>query len=178
MSKKSSSYTFKILLLGDGAVGKTSLVQRFVHNSFQESYLMTIGMEPSSRYDEIDGVPITYSLWDIAGSQHFTSIRSMYYRGVMGALVIFDKTRPESLENIRTWIEPLRQYSPDVMIVLVGNKNDLPDQKVSKAQAQKYAKKHKCLKYIETSAKTGEFVGEAFHMIGRLLLDKFQKEKK
>lgn len=171
------SYTFKILLLGDGAVGKTSLVQRFVHGKFQKAYLMTIGMEPYSRYETVDGEKICYSLWDIAGQERFAVMRNMFFRGAMGSLVTFDLTRRSTFENAQKWINDAKAVSPNQIFILVGNKNDLKDlRQVSAEEAREKAKEIGCVDYIETSAKTGENVAEAFHTIGKLLLQR-KKQK-
>lgn len=169
------SYTFKILLLGDGAVGKTALVQRFVHGKFQKAYLMTIGMEPYSRYETINGTKICYSLWDIAGQDRFRVMRGMFFRGAMGALVTFDLTRRSTYENVGNWIEEAKKESPDALFILVGNKNDLEDlREVSPEEGKALAEKLNCIDYIETSALTGENVAEAFYKIGETLLNKKQ----
>ncbi|MHA2253200.1 MAG: Rab family GTPase [Candidatus Kariarchaeaceae archaeon] len=165
------NFTFKILLLGDGAVGKTALVHRFVHGKFQKQYLMTIGMEPYSRYETIDGQKICYSLWDIAGQDRFKIMRGMFFRGAMGALVTFDLTRRPSFENTVTWINEAKAESPDQIFILVGNKNDLEDMReVSTEEASKKSKELGAIDYIETSALTGENVEQAFHKIGSDLL--------
>ena len=170
------NYTFKILLLGDGAVGKTALVHRFVHGKFQKAYLMTIGMEPYSRYETIDGQKICYSLWDIAGQDRFKVMRGMFFRGAMGSLVTFDLTRRPSFENTVNWISEAKQESPDQIFILVGNKNDLEDMReIPTEEAQKTANELGAIKYIETSALTGENVAEAFKTIGQQLLKKSQK---
>ncbi len=170
------SYTFKILLLGDGAVGKTSLVQRFVHGKFSKSYLMTIGMEPYSRYETIDGIKVCYSLWDIAGQDRFAVMRNLFFRGAMGSLVTFDLTRRSTFEGVEKWINEAKSVSPNQLFILVGNKNDLEDlREVSPEEGRQKAKELNCIDYIETSAKTGENVAEAFHKIGRMLLKRKQE---
>lgn len=166
------NYTFKILLLGDGAVGKTALVHRFVHNKFQKAYLMTIGMEPYSRYETIDGQKICYSLWDIAGQDRFKVMRGMFFRGAMGSLVTFDLTRRESFSNAENWVKEALAESPNQLFILVGNKNDLDDlREISTEEGQAKADELGAIKYIETSALTGTNVAEAFYKIGKTLLD-------
>ena len=173
MSQDNYSFTFKILLLGDGAVGKTALVQRFVHGKFQKAYLMTIGMEPYSRYENIDGTKVCFSLWDIAGQDRFKVMRGMFFRGAMGGLVTFDLTRRKTFENAVTWINEAKKESPDAVFILVGNKNDLEDlREISDKEGEKKAQELGCIGYIETSALTGDNVEEAFYKIGKTLLDK------
>lgn len=171
------NYTFKILLLGDGAVGKTALVHRFVHGKFQKAYLMTIGMEPYSRYETIDGQKICYSLWDIAGQDRFKVMRGMFFRGAMGSLVTFDLTRRPSFENTITWINEAKQESPDQIFIMVGNKVDLVDMReISTDEARAKAMELGAIDYIETSALTGDNVADAFHKIGKELLDRRTKK--
>jgi len=167
----SYKYTFKILLLGDGAVGKTSLVQRFIHNKFQSGYLMTIGMEPYSRFETIKDTRICLQLWDIAGQDRFASMRQIFFKGSLGALVTYDLTRRQSFENLDTWIREARTESPRIMLMLVGNKNDLEDLRdVSTEEGEKYAKESGCIGFIETSAKNGINVENAFIVMGEKIL--------
>ena len=172
---KEPEFTFKILLLGDAAVGKTSLIRRFVEGKFEKDYIMTIGMEPYSRYDTIKGTYICYSLWDIAGQDRFKAMRSMFFRGAKASIITFDLTRKSSFENTSKWIEEAREFSPDQLFILVGNKVDLEDvREVTSKEGQEMAKKLGAISYIETSAKTGINVGEAFTRIGTETLDKVQ----
>ncbi len=176
-SKENYSFTFKILLLGDGAVGKTALVQRFVHGKFQKAYLMTIGMEPYSRYETIDGTTVCFSLWDIAGQDRFKVMRGMFFRGAMGGLVTFDLTRRVTFENAQNWINEAKKESPDALFILVGNKNDLEDlREIDTKEGEEKAKELGCIGYIETSALTGDNVEEAFYKIGKTLLNKRKQQ--
>jgi len=173
----SYKYTFKILLLGDGAVGKTSLVQRFIHNKFSSGYLMTIGMEPYSRFETIDGTRVCLQLWDIAGQDRFQTMRTIFFKGSLGALVTYDITRRQSFENLKTWIKEARTESPRIMLILVGNKNDLEDLRdVSYEEGKKFAEENGCIGFIETSAKTGENVAEAFLEMGKGILQSVEKK--
>lgn len=133
---------------------------------------MTIGMEPYSRYETIDGQKICYSLWDIAGQDRFKVMRGMFFRGAMGALVTFDLTRRPSFENTINWINEAKAESPNQVFILVGNKNDLEDlREITSEEAAAKAKEVGAIDYIETSALTGENVEDAFHKIGKTLLD-------
>ncbi len=168
--------TFKILLLGDGAVGKTSVVRRFVHKKFDASYLMTIGMEPYTRYETINGISICYSLWDIAGQEKFRSMRRIFLQGASGTLLVFDITRRESFDNIAKWHEESMKEEPDQKVILVGNKNDLKDKrKIKFHEGVEKSNELGCIDYIETSALTGEKVEEAFILLGEILLQQYQE---
>lgn len=137
---------------------------------------MTIGMEPYSRYETIEGTKICYSLWDIAGQDRFKVMRGMFFRGAMGSLVTFDLTRRQSFNNAENWIKEAKEESPDQIFVLIGNKNDLEDlREISSEEGQTKADELGAISYIETSALTGTNVAEAFKKIGKTLIDKRKK---
>ncbi len=166
--------TFKILLLGNGGVGKTAVVQRFVHGKFKESYQMTIGMEPYSRYETINGVKVVYSLWDIAGQEKFRAMRQIFFQGARGTIIVFDLTRRESFEKIEEWMEESKAEANDQLFLLIGNKNDLEDEReISLAEANNLANELGFIDYIESSAKTGMNVEAAFTLLGSKLLEKY-----
>lgn len=175
MSSSAPRFTFKILLIGSGGVGKTSLVNRFVSSTFTKSYLHTIGMQPSQKYITIQKVNICLSIFDIAGDKSFQKLREMFYRGSKGALVIFDLTNKDSFKEAETWLMEAKNKEKDQLFILVGNKNDLKNRAVSTEEGKKMAKKLKCINYIETSALSGDFVDEAFTMLGTKLLLKSKK---
>lgn len=169
--------TFKILLLGDGAVGKTAVVQRFVHGKFAANYQMTIGMEPYSRYENINGVKVVYSLWDIAGQEKFKAMRQIFFQGARGSIIVFDLTRSESFEHVKNWAEESLGEASDQLLLLIGNKNDLEDEReVTFEQADELANELGFISYIETSAKTGEHVEEAFNFLGKSLIEKYTRK--
>ena len=145
---KQPDYNFKILLLGDAAVGKTSLVQRFVHDRFDSSYLMTIGMEPSEKLVDLnDGTRVALSIWDLAGQERFQLIRHTFYTGAKAALLVYDLTRASTLKNVQKWSkEFVDNCGKDVVKVLVGNKEDLKNQiAVSKKECTEVQTKLKSL---------------------------------
>ena len=171
---KESSFIFKVLLIGEAAVGKTSLTLKFVHGKFKSDYLLTVGMEPYSKYVKVGNDIVTLSIWDIAGQQRFDVFRTMFFRGAKAALLVFDLTRPATLAKLQDWYEDLiKNAGKDVLTILVGNKNDLVDlRSVPKKDALAFAKKIKALAYIETSAKTGDNVDESFKMITEKLVER------
>ncbi|MHA1126603.1 MAG: Rab family GTPase [Candidatus Heimdallarchaeota archaeon] len=169
---RDSSFIFKVLLIGEAAVGKTSLTMKFIHGKFKSDYLLTVGMEPYSKYLKIGNDSVTLSIWDIAGQQRFDVFRTMFFRGAKAALLVFDLTRPATLAKLQDWHSDLvKNAGKDVQTILIGNKNDLEDlRSVSKKDALAYAKKIKALAYIETSAKTGLNVDESFYKITEKLV--------
>ncbi len=187
MSGKESrkNYFLKISLLGDGAVGKTSLRERFMGRGFRSEHMMTIGADFASYEKQISGYKTTFQIWDMAGQESFQSIRARFFRGSMGALCVFDVTRPESFINITNWINELwRNNGRGVIpITLLGNKSDLRNQHcVSTAQAEDYAQQlsDKTMKYgfevqyLDTSAKEGLNVEEAFDTLGLTIINMLQ----
>ncbi|MHA2250936.1 MAG: Rab family GTPase [Candidatus Kariarchaeaceae archaeon] len=166
-------HAFKILILGDPGVGKSSLVRRFVHGKFQAQYLMTIGMEPYSKYETINDVKVCYAIWDIAGADSFKIMHRIYFQGAVGSVVVFDLTRRESFDKVDDWIQNARNSAPNQLIILFGNKNDLEDRQVTNEEAFEKAKKLNCINYFETSALTGENVDPAFNNLGSKLLDRY-----
>lgn len=166
------SLSAKICLLGDYAVGKTSLVRRFVYNLFEDKYLSTIGVKVSRkvvavpRSDEV--AELVLMLWDLAGSEEFDSVRASYLRGAAGALVICDITQRSTLATVSSYIAQIQAVNPRAAIVLAGNKQDLVDQRaVTEEEVAKVAAEL-AAGYFPTSAKTGLGVEEAFRQLGRL----------
>ncbi|MFO8020252.1 MAG: GTP-binding protein [Promethearchaeia archaeon] len=161
-----SSYKLKMILIGAGAVGKTSLVHRFINDEFQANYELTVGVDFKTKKVEVDsGETATLSIWDVGGQKRFQSIRTTFYRGAAGALLVFDLTRLGTFEEVKHWLSEVREFTkPDIPFVLIGNKLDLVEamgEVVDRSEAKEYAEKEGST-YIETSAKTGEKVEEAF----------------
>ncbi|MFQ5979630.1 MAG: GTP-binding protein [Candidatus Heimdallarchaeota archaeon] len=170
---------YKIALLGDGAVGKTSLRHRFMRNGFDDGYSMTIGADFATKTLEVDGKQIKFQIWDLAGQPQFSSIRPIYYRGSVGALLVYDISVPKSFHNALNWVTELWKNNGKgpVPFVLLGNKFDLrnkfPDA-ISSDQGKSLAEQlsEKTLEegfeipYLETSAKTGRNVTQAFSLLG------------
>ncbi|AWU77909.1 hypothetical protein CAS74_002613 [Pichia kudriavzevii] len=179
---------FKLVLLGESAVGKSSIVQRFVKNSFDELRESTIGaafMTQSVKLtpQEIgegdgDGVTIKFEIWDTAGQERYRSLASMYYRNAQAALVVYDITHPDSLNKAKYWIRELqKQANSDILIALVGNKKDLEDQrKISNDDVVSLANEFNLL-HFQVSAKTGENVNEMFKAIAMKMPYQFQLAK-
>jgi len=171
-----SLYVFKIIIIGPGAVGKTSLLYRFVENKFSFRYKMTIGADFLSKvisdYPQL-GTTIKMQIWDIGGQDRYKFLRSSFFDGANGALIVFDLSRWHTFEEIDDWLSDLYEYAGNkVPFALIGNKVDLVDSKdeiYERESAQVFAKKEKTF-YIETSAKTGEKVEEAFLDLAQRML--------
>ncbi len=174
----------KICLLGDGAVGKTALRERYLGKGFASNFIMTIGADFAVKAVSVGGNPAKFQIWDLAGQPRFSSVRELYYRGSMGALLIFDCTRPQSFLNQDLWVDELWKNNGKgpVPLVILGNKADLRGQSPEEvpneqalAYAEKITKKTKALGftviYMETSAKSGLNVDEAFEQLGKSILN-------
>jgi len=187
------SSSVKLVLLGEAAVGKSSLVMRFVNNDFQENKEPTIGAAFLTQKCNLPTRTIKFEIWDTAGQERFASLAPMYYRNAQAALVVYDITKASSLTKAQHWVAELqRQASPGIVIALVGNKLDLVNpggaaedaedaaaeeaeaedegdaRKVATKTAKAYAEEEGLL-FFETSAKTGERVAEVFTAIANAI---------
>jgi small GTP-binding protein len=169
-----SSFKLKVLLTGAAAVGKTSLVQRFIKNRFQANYKLTVGVDILTKDVEFrQGEIATLSIWDIGGQQRFEFIRSTFYKGAAGTLLVFDLTREQTYTEIRKWLTEIRQFAGPIPFVLIGNKADLIEDVgvvIDRDEARSFAESEGSI-YIETSAKTGINVEEAFTELTRRIID-------
>lgn len=161
----------KICLLGDGAVGKTSLIRKFVFDRFDDRYIMTFGTKVSKKEvamcERGQEFHLTFLIWDILGQRVHDNIHSAYYQGAAGAFIVCDMTRRETLDHLEDWIRVFRKVNGDAPVVLLGNKSDLADQmQFGEADLSALAAKHG-FKFHLTSAKTGAHVEESFGELGR-----------
>mmetsp|Transcript_7715 Transcript_7715/g.8489 ORF Transcript_7715/g.8489 Transcript_7715/m.8489 type:complete len:203 (+) Transcript_7715:80-688(+) len=162
-------YLFKLLLIGDSGVGKSSLLLRFADNTFTESFISTIGVDFKLRTIAIDESKVKLQLWDTAGQERFRTITSSYYRGAQGVIVVFDVTKKDTFHNVVKWLQELERYAAeDVKKLLVGNKTDMPQREVTYDEAKELAEKLG-LDYVETSAKTSDNVEEAFTKLAKMI---------
>uniref|UniRef100_A0AAQ4Q9I9 Ras-related protein Rab-35 n=1 Tax=Gasterosteus aculeatus aculeatus TaxID=481459 RepID=A0AAQ4Q9I9_GASAC len=158
-------YLFKLLIIGDSGVGKSSLLLRFADNTFSGSYITTIGVDFKIRTVEINGEKVKLQIWDTAGQERFRTITSTYYRGTHGVIVVYDVTSAESFVNVKRWLHEINQNCDDVCRILVGNKNDDPNSKVVETtDAQKFAEQMG-INLFETSAKENINVEEVAHRL-------------
>jgi small GTP-binding protein len=172
---RSGEYAFKLILGGDGAVGKTSMVHRFVENSFKSDYKSTIGTSIMKKECNFEGLNsrVRFVIWDLAGQAQFKRVRQSYLANAEAGILVFDVTNRNSFENIETWHNEVIKSSPLLSLILVGNKIDLTnDRKVNTEEGEELAQKLK-LSYIETSAKTGENIEDAFKMLALQLIQKY-----
>ncbi len=167
MTTEEREYVFKITILGDAAVGKTSLINQFVEGAFQEDYKPTLGANIVRKDVNLEDVnaQVRLIMWDLAGQEKYNVIRSMYFQGCVGALVVYDVTRFQTFENVESkWLKDFKKYvKREGAYILIGNKIDLSDQRtVPEEKGKELAEKIQASDYIETSAKFGDNVEMAF----------------
>eukprot|EP00252_Welwitschia_mirabilis_P014951 TRINITY_DN33034_c0_g1_i1.p1 TRINITY_DN33034_c0_g1~~TRINITY_DN33034_c0_g1_i1.p1 ORF type:complete len:214 (+),score=50.17 TRINITY_DN33034_c0_g1_i1:324-965(+) len=159
-------YLFKVVLIGDSGVGKSNLLSRFTRNEFCLESKSTIGVEFATRTVQVEGKTIKAQIWDTAGQERYRAITSAYYRGAVGALLVYDITKPTTFENVGRWLKELRDHADsNIVIMLVGNKSDLKHLRgVSTEDAQSFAEREG-LSFLETSALEATNVEKAFQTI-------------
>lgn len=159
-------YLFKVVLIGDSGVGKSNLLSRFTRNEFCLETKSTIGVEFATRSIQVDGKTIKAQIWDTAGQERYRAITSAYYRGAVGALLVYDITKQVTYENVERWLKELRDHADaNIVIMLVGNKSDLRHlRSVQTEDAQSFCEKEG-LSFIEASALEATNVEAAFQRI-------------
>ena len=164
----------KVCLMGDFAVGKTSLVRRFVHNRFDETYVSTIGVKVSRKtlvipHDE-EIVELTMMIWDLGSNEEFERARASCLRGAAGGVLVCDLTRPRTLDSLRACADELTSRNSNVRLAVAANKADLADQRQPVTQEIHAVAASPEAPYYLTSAKTGDEVETLFRHLGRLLV--------
>ncbi|TGZ62373.1 hypothetical protein CRM22_007476 [Opisthorchis felineus] len=174
---KCYDYLFKLLLIGDSGVGKTCLLFRFSEDDFNSTFIATIGIDFKIRTIDIDGKKIKLQIWDTAGQERFRTITTAYYRGAMGIMLVYDVTNAKSFKNINLWMRNIDQHAnQDVEKMLLGNKCDMVDQRqVTREEGQDLANMFN-IPFLETSAKSGASVDDAFRQLARDIKVKMEKK--
>jgi small GTP-binding protein len=164
-----SKYILKLCLLGDGAVGKTSLVRRFVHEAFDDKYLMSFGTKVSKKTVDVGETSVDIMIWDILGQKTYESLHAAYYRGAVGALAVCDYTRRETMDSMSSWVSSFREVVGDMPAVILANKSDL--EKAFSLNDLRAHTRSEGSDVLETSAKTGQNVDAAFELISKRMLE-------
>ncbi len=179
MSVNGDKFTFKVTVIGDGAVGKTSLIRKFTQGNFQEQYIQTIGAQFSKYVEEIKGDKCKLFFWDIAGQDTFHFLRPAFYKASVAAIIVFSLEEndfgKESFKHVTNWQNEIKKFCGDIPMVLFGNKVDLVDEeKIDDDNILKLIEKKELFGYYRTSAKTGQGVHEAFQAIINELYSKYK----
>ncbi|MFX1408879.1 MAG: Rab family GTPase [Promethearchaeota archaeon] len=179
MTKTKEVYRFKITVIGDGGVGKTSLIKKFTQGEFDEDYIKTIGAQFSKYVEEIEGDSCNLFFWDIAGQDEFHFLRPSFYKESRAAIIVYSLEEndlgKESFKHIANWHDDIKKFCGDIPAIVFGNKVDLVDEKnIDNSKILKFVNKRDLLGYYKTSAKTGQGVTQAFHAIIRELYNKYK----
>ena len=165
-------FILKILTAGEGGVGKTTLLHRYVEGRFSADTRMTIGVEFFLKEINIDSLQCTLQLWDFGGQERFRFLLESYVLGAKGALLMFDLTRPMTLENLDQWVNLVRKSDPHLPILFLGTKNDLESEiMVNDDYALSFKDEFRFFDYLRISSKSGENVGHAFNLLTKKILE-------
>jgi len=166
MANEEYDFLFKVVLIGDSGVGKSNLLSRFTRNEFNLESKSTIGVEFATRSIKVDSKTIKAQIWDTAGQERYRAITSAYYRGAVGALLVYDISKLQTYNNVTRWLKELRDHADtNIVIMLVGNKSDLKHLRaVTTDEATEFASQNN-LSFIETSALNANNVESAFQSI-------------
>ncbi|CBY23842.1 unnamed protein product [Oikopleura dioica] len=164
---------FKLLLIGDSGVGKTCVLFRFSDDTFNTTFISTIGIDFKIKTVELQGKKIKLQIWDTAGQERFHTITTSYYRGANGILLVYDITQPKTFDNISKWLRNINEHaSEDVERMLIGNKCDMEDKRlISEERGRKVAEENG-IKFFETSAKENINIEIAFNSLAEDILNK------
>ena len=168
MNSDISTHSYKVVVVGSSGVGKTAIVQHLISGNFREESQPTIGVEFKSYAIQENGESIKLQIWDTAGQERFRAVSKAYFRNALGAILVFDLTNRQSFDDLNVWFNDLSTLcAPNAYIILIGNKVDLEEERqIVESEANAFAQRYD-LVYLETSAKNGNNVEEAFVRLGK-----------
>ena len=167
-------YTFKLMMLGDASVGKTSLTLRYISGYFMQDLKLTLGVDFYSKTTKFNGKTVKLQIWDFGGEERFRFLLSQYSKGANAAFFLYDITNPMSLEHLPDWTQIVRENAGDIPIMLIGSKKDLDEfRAVPREEGILAAKKYNLASFVELSSKTGENVEKAFDVITEFLFEEY-----
>lgn len=171
-------YLYKIVLIGDSGVGKSNLLSRFTRDEFNLESRSTIGVEFATRTLEIDGKRVKAQIWDTAGQERYRAITSAYYRGAVGALIVYDIAKPETYESVSRWLKELKEHADsNIVIELVGNKSDLDHLRSVPTEESKNFADQNDLLFTEASALSADNVDLSFHQLLKHIYEMISKHQ-
>ena len=167
---------FRYIIVGDMAVGKSCILLQFTENKFRVQHELTIGVEFGAKTIELNNKTIKIQIWDTAGQEQFQAITRTYYKGAIGALLVYDITRRDTFTHVTKWLEEVKSNSSKhICVILIGNKKDLEDKRqVTYEEGESFARENG-LMFLETSAKTAFNVVEAFNLSAQAILNNIEK---
>jgi small GTP-binding protein len=167
-------YTFKLMMLGDASVGKTSLTLRYISGFFMEDLKLTIGVDFYSKTTLFNEKKVKLQMWDFGGEERFRFLLSQYCKGANGAFFLYDITNVRSIEHLPEWTQIVRENAGDIPIMLIGSKKDLEEfRTVPREDGILAAKKYNLSSFIELSSKTGDNVERAFKVMTETLFEHY-----
>jgi len=170
------THIFKVVVVGQAGVGKTSLLTRYVDSMFPDEHYSTIGVEHKIKTLQIDGKLVKLQMWDTAGQERFHSLALNYFRGAQAAMLVFSLDDPKSFEKLTYWIDISNERNVTYKF-LVGNKCDIEPQLVSDELIRAFLNEHKDIRYVEVSAKTGQAVDDAFMSMAQELMKRMSAQR-
>ena len=177
-------YMLKVIALGNGGVGKTAITRRYASNKFEHEHKITIGVDITTKEIQIDNYIAQLTIWDTGGQEAFQELIPMYYKGALGALIIYDITDRKSFESVDYWINEVKRHCNPLIpvVILVANKQDLDEErKIKDEEGEKKAKElskkmGKKVMFFRTSAKNGENINDLFETLTREILKEYEEE--
>ena len=177
MEDESYEIMVKVVLIGDSGVGKTNIMSKYLKNQFREDSKATVGVEFGSKQFSVEGHQIKAQIWDTAGQERYKAITSAYYKGAKGAFIVYDITRKNTFETVNKWVSDITAAADKkITLILIGNKNDLEDQRQVTKEVGEEKAKELGLAFMETSACSGENLDKAFQMMINEIYKKYQAD--
>ena len=177
MEDESYEIMVKVVLVGDSGVGKRNIMSKYLKNLFREDSKATVGVEFGSKQFSVEGHQIKAQIWDTAGQERYKAITSAYYKGAKGAFIVYDITRKNTFETVNKWVSDITAAADKkITLILIGNKNDLEDQRQVTKEVGEEKAKELGLAFMETSACSGENLDKAFQMMINEIYKKYQED--
>ena len=174
-----SDFTFKIIIIGDLSVGKSSIAVKAIRDYFDDYYSPTIGFEFFNYTTKVDGKNIKLQIWDTCGQEAYKSLITSFYRNSSLAIIVYAIDNQLSFQNIEVWLNEIKTYSnPNIKVVLIGNKCDLEDKRaIKKEEGEKFSQEHNLNLFMETSAKSGLNTKDLFNIAAKILYEEYKNLK-
>jgi small GTP-binding protein len=174
LSTEKPEYLFKVSVVGDGSVGKTSTIRRYTTNTFRENYIPTLGVGFARKKVDLDNRKATLQIWDLGGQESLGNVRANFYEGSFGVIFMFDVTRHETFEALIDWKREVDSNLDKYAILVLGNKTDLVNQRTVSAKEGALVTKKIGGEYLEISAKLGHNIEESFTIITKRMIENMQ----